>query len=145
MRHMRLLSTLRNLLNPPHRPLKLTVTNAASGAVLADKADVADTSSSRKRGLLKHGGLAAGEGIWIVPCSGVHSFGMKFDIDLVYLDREYHVRKLRNAMKPGRMSLCLRAHSVLELPSGTIERTRTRAGQRLQLEFSEIDWSTAHA
>jgi uncharacterized membrane protein (UPF0127 family) len=72
--------------------------------------------------------------MWIVPCEAVHSFGMKFAIDVIYLDRKKRVRKVRKAMVPRRLSGCLLAHSVLELPVGAIEASGTMAGDQLSLE-----------
>jgi len=61
---------------------------------------------------------------------------MKFAIDLVYLDRKKKVRKIRKEMVPRRMSACLTAHSVLELPVGAIDASRTEPGD--QLEFDKL-------
>ena len=119
------------------RGLRITVRNRDRGTVLADAADVADTSAKRRTGLLKHTGLPPGEGLWIAPCESVHSFGMKFAIDVVYLDKKKKVRKVRKRMAPWRVSACLTAHSVLELPAGTIEATRTELGD--QLEFERVE------
>jgi hypothetical protein len=66
----------------------------------------------------------------------VHTFGMRFPIDLVYLDRRKRVRKLTGEMPPWRLSACFSAHSVLELPSGTIRTTQTQPGDRI--EFSAV-------
>ncbi len=96
--------------------------------------DIADTSAKRRVGLLKHPGLEAGTGLWILPCESVHTFFMKFAIDLVYLDRKKKVRKVRNAVPAWRMSACLTAHSILELPAGTAARTGTQAGDQLSIE-----------
>ena len=57
---------------------KLRVLNQDKKSQLADRADIADTSKTRRTGLLKHTGLAEGEGLWIVPCESVHTFAMKF-------------------------------------------------------------------
>ena len=114
--------------------MKILVRNQTRNTVLADSADVADSSAKRRTGLLKHGGLAPGQGLWIVPCESVHSFFMKFAIDLVYLDRKHKVRKVRHSMAPWRMSICLSAHSILELPAGTLEATGTQAGDQLAIE-----------
>ena len=95
---------------------------------------MADTSATRNVGLLKHKGLNAGEGLWIVPCEGVHTFFMKFAIDLVYVDRKLKVRKVRNAVPPWRLSACLTAHSILELPAGTAHQTGTQPGDELAFE-----------
>jgi uncharacterized membrane protein (UPF0127 family) len=116
--------------------VKLRVTNQ-SGRILADRADIADTSAKRRTGLLKHTGLAEGEGLWITPSEGVHTFGMKFPIDVVFLNKAKKVLKVRPNMVRGRMSLSLRAHSVLELPAGTLEATGTIAGDQLQFEKYE--------
>jgi uncharacterized protein len=75
--------------------------------------------------------LAPGQGLWIVPCEAVHTCGMKFPIDVLYLDRKKRVRKLRRAMVPWRFSVCFLAHSVLELPAGVIEQTGTERGDQL--------------
>jgi len=114
--------------------LKFLVRNITRGVVLAEAADLADTSAKRRTGLLKHTELKQGEGLWIVPCESVHSFFMKFTIDVLYLDRDKKVRGMRPNMKPWRLSACLPAHSVLELPAGTIHRTGTKKGDQLSLE-----------
>jgi uncharacterized membrane protein (UPF0127 family) len=62
---------------------------------------------------------------------------MKFAIDVVYLDRTKRVRKVRKEMVPRRLSACLTAHSVLELPVGVIESSRTEPGD--QLEFEKLE------
>jgi hypothetical protein len=59
--------------------------------MLADRAEVADTSAKRRTGLLKHTGLTPGEGLWIVPCEGIHTFAMKFPIDVVFLNRQHKI------------------------------------------------------
>jgi uncharacterized protein len=114
--------------------LPIRVFNQTRGAVLAEHAEVADDSRKRRTGLLKHESLAPGEGLWIAPCEAVHSFGMKFTIDVLFLDRKKRVRKARAALEPRRISACLTAHSVLELPEGTIAATGTRSGDQLEFE-----------
>lgn len=114
--------------------MRILVRNQTRNTVLADSADVADSSAKRRTGLLKHDSLAPGDGLWIVPCESVHSFFMKFPIDLVYLDRKHKVRKIRHRMRPWRLSVCLSAHSILELPAGILEATGTQSGDQLQIE-----------
>ncbi|MBI4908601.1 MAG: DUF192 domain-containing protein [Acidobacteria bacterium] len=115
---------------------KIRVRNVTRGTVVAEAADVADTSATRRTGLLKHEALRPGEGLWIVPCEAVHTFGMKFEIDVLYLSKTKKVLKLRPRMPKRRISACLLAHSVLELPSGMAAATSTAAGD--QLEFEKI-------
>lgn len=97
---------------------------------------MADTSRKRRVGLLKHDGLAPGQGLWIVPCEAIHSFGMKFPIDVVFMNRKKKVLKIRKDMGKRRLSFHLLANSVLELPAGTLEATGTEKGD--QLEFEKI-------
>jgi uncharacterized membrane protein (UPF0127 family) len=117
--------------------LKIKVRNVTRQTVLAQAADVADTSAKRRTGLLKHERLEPGEGLWIVPCESVHTFFMKFPIDLVYLDKRKKVKKVRHAVPAWRMSACLTAHSILELPAGTAAETGTVAGD--ELTFDKLD------
>ena len=105
--------------------------------MLADRAGIADTSAKRQTGLLKHARLEPGEGLWITPCEAVHTIGMKFPIDVLFLDKKRRVVKIRHAMPRWRMSGAFRAHSVLELPSGTAAATQTVAGDQLELEKYE--------
>ena len=108
--------------------------NHTRNTVLGDAVDVADTSEKRRVGLLKHERLEVGSGLWIVPCESVHTFFMKFPIDLVYLDKQRKVRKVRHAVPAWRLSACLSAHSILELPAGTAEKSGTVAGDELSME-----------
>jgi uncharacterized protein len=114
--------------------LKVSVRNLTRDAVLGDAVELADTSAKRRVGLLKHKGLGPGEGLWIVPCESVHTFFMKFPIDLVYVDKKKRVRKVRNAVPAWRLSVCLTAHSIIELPAGVVEQTGTRPGDELLIE-----------
>jgi hypothetical protein len=116
---------------------KLRVTNTTRGTMVADRADIADTSLKRRTGLLKHTGLETGEGLWITPCEGVHTFGMKFTIDVVFLNKKKKILKIRPNMVKRRMALSILAHSVLELPAGRLAETGTVAGDELEFEKYE--------
>jgi uncharacterized membrane protein (UPF0127 family) len=117
--------------------IRLRILNQTRQSLLADRVEVADRGATRRKGLLGRDGLAAGEGLWIVPCESVHTFGMRFPIDIIYLDRNRKVKKVRSGVPPWRLSACLSAHSVLELLPGTIGATQTRPGDKL--EFSNAD------
>jgi uncharacterized membrane protein (UPF0127 family) len=130
-------SELRNYFAPrgcTEEESRLRVTNTTRNTVLANYLEVADSAAKRNKGLLGRESLAPGEGLWIIPCESVHTFWMRFPIDLVYLDRKKNIRKLKSAVPAWRLSACLRAHSILELPAGTIEQTQTRLGD--ELDFS---------
>ena len=116
--------------------LSLRIVNHTRNTTLASAADIADTSAKRRTGLLKHDRLESGQGLWIVPCESVHTFFMRFAIDLVYLDKKKRVRKVRAMVKPWRLSACLTAFSILELPAGTIARTGTQPGDQLGFEMA---------
>ena len=118
--------------------LNFLVRNATRDTLLGDAIQRADTSTTRKVGLLKHISLEPGHGIWIVPCQGIHMFFMKFAIDLVYVSRAKHVKKVVRSIPPWRISVCLSAHSVIELPVGTIDRTGTAPGDILEMQKQEV-------
>jgi len=106
--------------------------------VLATCLEVADRDETRRKGLLGRDCLAPGEGLWIVPCEAVHTFWMRFSIDLVYLNRKNQIRKLRSDVPPWRLSACFSAHSVLELAPGTIRNTQTQLGDMLEFASAPL-------
>lgn len=115
----------------------LTIRNLTRDTLLGDAVELADRGATRRKGLLGRDGLCKGGGLWIVPCESVHTFGMRFAIDLVYLNRRRRVKKVRHAVPPWRMSACLTAQSVLELPPGTIARSRTQKGDQIEIRFPD--------
>ena len=103
---------------------------------LATQMSVAATHWSRLCGLMgtEATNFPAGRGLWIVPCHGVHTFGMRFPIDVLYLDGDKVVVHLENELKPWRMApVRLRAASVLELPGKTIQATGTSLGDEIEI------------
>ena len=109
-------------------------TVAGSGTVLASTLRVADTHWTRLRGLLGTTGLPDGDGLWIRPCRQVHMFGMRYAIDVVFLDDARHVVGLSENIGPWRVSpLVKAATSVIELPAGTIAKTGLAAGQTITI------------
>lgn len=110
-----------------------TAYNQRTGKPLALKLEVAEDAYARSKGLLGRDALPPGSGLWIYPCESVHTFAMRFPIDLVYLDRNNVVKKVRSNVRPGRMSACFSARSVLELPAGTIDATGTIPGDQITI------------
>ena len=108
------------------------VDNRTRGVTLATRVARAGTSETRRRGLLDTERLEPDSGLWIVPCEAIHTFGMKVRLDIVFLDKNFRVRKIAEDLGPGRISFCLRAHSVLELPAGSVARSGTRSGDLLE-------------
>jgi uncharacterized membrane protein (UPF0127 family) len=107
---------------------RLRVVNVTRATVLATRLELADSAAKRNKGLLGRKGLEPGGGLWIIPCESVHTFFMQFAIDLIYIDRDFKVKKVRRSVGPWRLSVCFSAHSILELPAGTIAATQTRNG-----------------
>lgn len=112
------------------------VNNLTRKTQLAGHMEVAGTGSARSKGLLGRKSLEPGEALWIVPCEAVHTFWMQFAIDLVYIDKKYKVRKVCTAVPPWRISGCLSAHSVIELPAGVVQQTETQPGDILEFVLS---------
>ncbi|MGO8758978.1 MAG: DUF192 domain-containing protein [Terracidiphilus sp.] len=111
----------------------LQVLNVTRGTLLATRLEAARSSAARRKGLLGRDRIEPGGGLWIAPCESVHTFFMRFPIDLVYLDRRNRVKKVRHSVAPWRLSACLTAHSILELPAGTIRETRTERGDTVEI------------
>jgi uncharacterized membrane protein (UPF0127 family) len=129
LRHWNFVRWLDGLRRPkPTAETRLRILNVTRQALLADALEVADAGPCRRKGLLARKSLLPGEGLWIVPCEAVHTFGMQFSIDVVFLDRKNRIVKTRSNVRPGRLSACLSAKSVIELPSGTVLRTQTMPG-----------------
>src|SRR5271168_5321501 len=112
--------------------------NRTRDTPLATALAVADTHWTRLRGLL---GLSAddfrnGRGLWITPCHGVHTLGMGFPIDVVYLDRSFTVVHVQSELKPWRFApIRTQAASVLELPCHTAAETKTAVGDRIEIKL----------
>ena|ERR1700677_4962013 len=113
---------------------KLTAFNVTRSVALTDCGRVADSFLTRLVGLLRDKMLAQGDGLWIVPCNSIHSIGMKFDFDAVFLDKQLRVVHLMSEMKPWRISkMVFNAHSVLELPAGLVAQTGTALGDQFEM------------
>ena len=117
---------------------RMVARNTSVNRVLADRVDVADTRATRAVGLLSREGLAPGEALWIVPSRGVHTFWMRFAIDVLALDEGGTVIDCVSNLKPWRMRLPRRGTAgVLELPAGTLAASGTAVGHQVLLEMAE--------
>jgi len=101
------------------------------GSVVCERCLVAATALSRLKGLLGRSGLEPGEGLLLRPASSIHTFFMRFPIDVVFLDRELEVRKVVPELGPWRFAGSRGAKSALELPAGEAGRRGIAAGRRL--------------
>ena len=116
------------------------VYNKTQETFVATEVWVADDYLSRLVGLLgkTRRWARSGRGLWIVPSRGVHTIGMLFSIDVIFLDKRNVVVHVEEYLRPFRISkVSLKANSVLELPPHTIFRTGTRVGDRLEIASYE--------
>ncbi len=112
---------------------QFVVRNLTRGTILADGVQLADSPRTRRMGLLKRERLEPGEGLWIVPTQAIHTFWMRFSIDVAFLDRHLRIKKVYHRMPPFRLTrLVWGARSVLELASGVLANSRTESGDELQ-------------
>src|SRR5262245_8348911 len=106
----------------------------ANGLVLVDRLRPAHTHWTRLRGLLGTRTLAPGEGLWIKPSNQVHMFGMRYSIDVVFLDDGGRVLRVVHELQPNRISPKVKgATSVLELPAGTAVRVELMEGAEVEI------------
>ena len=117
---------------------RLLARNVNLNSVIADKVGVAATRAARRVGLLHHERLEPGEALWIVPSRGVHTFGMKFTIDVVALDERGVVIECVEHMKPWRIRLPRQGTAgVLELSAGRIAASGIERGHRILFEATD--------
>ena|SRR5437016_3156364 len=104
-----------------------------AGEVVVERCLVADRPWSRMRGLLGRASLPAGEGLLLRPAGSVHTFFMRFPIDVVFLDRELEVVGVAAELRAWRMAGRRGAKAALELAAGEAARRGIRVGERLRL------------
>ena len=108
--------------------------NVTQQQTLAGVLMVADSFFLSLRGLIGRARLETGHGLWIVPCQSVHTFWMRFPIDVVFLDKHYKIIHLVENLKPFRISRHLsKASSVIELPVSAIRTTGTQTGDEIRI------------
>ncbi len=112
------------------------VHNITRGTTVATRVVIAGTSAERRRGLLNTKSMQPGGGLWIAPCEAIHTVGMPWPIDVVFLDRNRRVLKIVTELLPWRIAVCLRSFSVLELPAGVLPPTRTEIDDILAFPLS---------
>lgn len=122
------------------------IINSTKSTTLATNGSIANTFPSRLIGLLNRKALQEGEALVITKCNSIHTFFMRFVIDIVFLKTQIHTDKVTDAHRlsaivvktvpallPFRLVFCLRADKVIELPAGTVARTKTQAGDVIEL------------
>ena len=112
----------------------MNIVNKSKQTILATKFKVARNFMERFRGLIGSPPLQEGEGFLIPSCQGIHTFGMSYPIDAIYLNRLGEILAVMKGLVPNSIGVIrFRAYSVLELPTGTIEFTRTEIGDLISI------------
>lgn len=106
--------------------------NQTKNNVIAHSVELADTPWTRMKGLLGRTGLASDQALLITHCNSIHMFFMKFPIDVVFIDRKGLVVGLVRNIPPFHVSpIFWKSASAIELPSGTLQETRTEPGDQI--------------
>jgi len=109
------------------------VRNTRTGVLLAVRVVPALDSATRRTGLLKHTSLPDGEAMIIAPTSAVHTFWMRFPIDIVFVARDGRVLKVRPAVPAWRMTGALGAFAAIEMAAGALTRCEVVRGDTLEV------------
>jgi uncharacterized protein len=110
------------------------VINRTRGTYLGVNVARAGSLAARMRGLYARRQFRLGDGLWLVPCTGVQTIGMGYPIDVVFLDARQRVVRVYEELKPGRFIWWVpKAHSALEVPQGAIRSSGTRVADQIEL------------
>ena len=121
----------------------MVLVNTTKKTILSDRCHFANTVLKRMVGLLNRRKFAEGEGLLFDRCYGIHTFGMRFPIDVLFLDKDLHVIRAVKALPPYRTSVVRKAVYVLELPVGALESTCTEEGDQVQIRTANAEGATA--
>ncbi len=105
--------------------------NARTNSIVADELTTAFDSATRRQGLLGRDGLPANAALIMAPSSAIHTFFMRFPIDVAFVARNGRVLKIRRALPPWRMAGALRAFAVIECPAGALDRASVAVGDTI--------------
>jgi len=123
------------------------VVDETTRTVVAERMQRADTFLKRLVGLLGRDGMEEDEALWITPCKGIHTMGMRFPIDAVFLDDRLKVVDVRENVGPWKSTGFIKgAASVLELPAGSISKTTVGVGHQMGfVPEAKIDDTTSRS
>jgi uncharacterized membrane protein (UPF0127 family) len=96
--------------------------------------EIARTPFQRMRGLLGRSGLPAGEGMLIERCSSIHTFFMKFALDVIFVDSDWEVRRVVRGLQPWRLANSFGASRVVELAAGALDGTDLTSGDEIEIK-----------
>jgi hypothetical protein len=112
----------------------MKIFNKTKGTALADEAVLADTLFLRMKGLLDKKNIKKGQALILKPCDSIHTFFMRFAIDVIFVDQKHRVDLAISCLKPWRLSpLCWRAKLAIEFPCGVIQDSHTEKGDEITI------------
>jgi uncharacterized membrane protein (UPF0127 family) len=115
--------------------------NSRTRLVIADEIEPAFDSKARNRGLLGRAGLDDGSALILAPCSSIHTFFMRFAIDVLFVAKDGRVLKMYSALPAWRIGFAFGAFAAIELPAGTVAASDTRSGDTLAV--ARRTWSVS--
>lgn len=114
----------------------MELVNLSTGQVIAEKVEQADTFGRRLKGLMFRKSLPDGHALHLKPCQSIHTFFMRFPIDVIYLNEANRIVSFEENIPVGKVCKPIRgARSVIELPVGRISETRTNVGQAVAYRY----------
>jgi uncharacterized membrane protein (UPF0127 family) len=106
--------------------------NSRNDKELSNNVVVAERISERMKGLIGKKSFEKGEALWIRPCKSIHTIGLRFPIDILFLDSDNRVVESNEKLPPNRLSkIVFKAKTILELPEGTLSATETKKGDTI--------------
>lgn len=120
----------------------MVLVNATKKTVVSDNCHFANTVLKRMVGLLNRGQFGKGEGLLLDRCYGIHTFGMRFPIDVLFLDKDLHVIRAVKALPPHRTCVVKKSVYVLEVPVGALDASHTAEGDQIQIRTANSDTTT---
>ena len=120
----------------------MVLVNATRKTTVSDKCHFANTVLKRMVGLLNRGRFEKGEGLLLDRCYGIHTIGMRFPIDVLFLDKDLHVIRAVKALPPYRTCVVKKSVYVLEVPVGALEASHTEEGDQIQIRTANTDTTT---
>ncbi len=113
--------------------MNVTLVNERTRERVASSVEIAATRQTRRRGLLGRDSLDESSALLLAPCAAVHTAGMRFAIDVVFVDRQGYTVKVVRDLRPWRIALASGARAVIEMPAGTLRWGQVMPGDRLFL------------
>ena len=113
---------------------------AKNGRVIASRALMANTLRARMVGLLGRSGLSQGEALVFPRCTAIHTIGMRFAIDVIFIDRAWRVVAVRSGLVPGRLAVAAgKAWGVIEAAADVIQRAQIEVGDQLEISHDKAN------